>query len=336
MTLKVNRRDFLKLSAAALAGLAFRDFPPGERRMLDESSYLSLGRAVHSLRYYRLPSLDSEELGYYTADTVVTILKEASGYSETSHNVKWLKSEDGWFTGAYVQPVIDELNQPLTAVPASGMLVEVTVPYTQSYVVKDGKKKRAHRFYCKSTHWVNNVIVADNNLVWYQVVDDHSKDYSFVEAAHMRQILPEEISPISSSKSIWPSSVSLPTKMVDRCFQREHLPGISMAPRLEVSTLLNVNNHPAIWSRSKGIDMTCLESPGCVIFPGQAYRCMELIGTIILVRLRAAVVSTLHLRTPCGFTAGPIRMSHQGRTTLKPRKGPVLWLLRYGSGSILN
>jgi len=201
VTLKVNRRDFLKLSAAALAGLAFRDFPPGERRMLDESSYLSLGRAVHSLRYYRLPSLDSEELGYYTADTVVTILKEASGYSETSHNVKWLKSEDGWFTGAYVQPVIDELNQPLTAVPASGMLVEVTVPYTQSYVVKDGKKKRAHRFYCKSTHWVNNVIVADNNLVWYQVVDDHSKDYSFVEAAHMRPILPEEISPISSHVS---------------------------------------------------------------------------------------------------------------------------------------
>ncbi|MCJ7558753.1 MAG: L,D-transpeptidase [Gammaproteobacteria bacterium] len=197
MASKVNRRDFLKLSAAALAGLAFRDFPPGSDGLQDKSSAFTLGRTVHSLRYYRLPSLDSEELGYYTADTVVKILKKTSGYSEATNNVKWLKSEDGWFKGAYVQPVKYELNQPLTTVPASGMLVEVSVPYTQSYVDRDGEKKRDHRFYYKSTHWVNNVIVADNNLVWYQVLDDRSKDYSFVEAAHMRPIMPEEISPIS-------------------------------------------------------------------------------------------------------------------------------------------
>jgi hypothetical protein len=128
---------------------------------------------------------------------VVKILKKTSGYSEATNNVKWLKSEDGWFKGAYVQPVKYELNQPLTTVPASGMLVEVSVPYTQSYVDRDGEKKRDHRFYYKSTHWVNNVIVVDNNLVWYQVLDDRSKDYSFVEAAHMRPIMPEEISPIS-------------------------------------------------------------------------------------------------------------------------------------------
>lgn len=197
MASKVNRRDFLKLSAAALAGLAFRDFPPGSDGLQDKSSAFTLGRTVHSLRYYRLPSLDSEELGYYTADTVVKILKKTSGYSEATNNVKWLKSEDGWFKGAYVQPVKYELNQPLTTVPASGMLVEVSVPYTQSYVDRDGEKKRDHRFYYKSTHWVNNVIVVDNNLVWYQVLDDRSKDYSFVEAAHMRPIMPEEISPIS-------------------------------------------------------------------------------------------------------------------------------------------
>jgi hypothetical protein len=197
MASKLNRRDFLKLSAAALAGLAFRDFPPGSDGLQDKSSAFTLGRTVHSLRYYRLPSLDSEELGYYTADTVVKILKKTSGYSEATNNVKWLKSEDGWFKGAYVQPVKYELNQPLTTVPASGMLVEVSVPYTQSYVDRDGEKKRDHRFYYKSTHWVNNVIVVDNNLVWYQVLDDRSKDYSFVEAAHMRPIMPEEISPIS-------------------------------------------------------------------------------------------------------------------------------------------
>jgi hypothetical protein len=197
----VNRRDFLKLSAAALAGLAFRDFPPGERRYQDRSSAYTLGRMVHSLRYYRLPSLESEELGYYTADTVVKIIKETSGYSDVTRKTKWLQSEDGWFQGSYVQPVKNELNRPLTSVPASGMLVEVTVPYTQSYVVRDGEKKRSYRFYYKSTHWVNNVIVGENNLVWYQVLDERAKDYFYVEAAHLRPIMPEEISPISPGVS---------------------------------------------------------------------------------------------------------------------------------------
>jgi hypothetical protein len=193
----VNRRDFLKLSVAALTGLAFRDFPPGEERFQRTRSSFSLGRTVHSLRYYRLPSLESEELGYYTTDTVVKILQETSGYSAASKNDKWLKSDNGWFKAAYVQPVKNELNQPIYNIPADGMLFEVTVPFTQSYVVKDGEKKRSYRFYYKSTHWVNNVIVAEDNLVWYQVLDERAKDYFFVEAAHMRPIMPEEINPIS-------------------------------------------------------------------------------------------------------------------------------------------
>ena len=197
MASKVNRRDFLKLSAAGLAGLAFRDFPPGGERLQDKSSTISLGRTVHSLRYYRLPSLESDELGYYTADTVVNILQETSGYSRTANNARWLKSEDGWLKGAYVQPVKYELNQPITYVPAGGMLVEVTVPYTQSYVDKGGKKKHGYRFYYKSTHWVNNVVVADNNLVWYQVLDGRSRGSSFVDASHLRPIMPEELTSIS-------------------------------------------------------------------------------------------------------------------------------------------
>jgi hypothetical protein len=198
---KLNRRDFLKISAAALGGLAFRDFPPGADRLQAEPSSFTLGRLVHSLRYYKLPSLESQELGYYNADSVVEILQEACGYSPAASKNKWLQSEDGWFQGAYVQPVKNELNRPLRSVPPSGMLFEVTVPYTQSYVVRDGEKKRSYRFYYQSTHWVNNVIVAENNLVWYQVLDERAKEYFYVEAAHLRPVMPEEISPISPGVS---------------------------------------------------------------------------------------------------------------------------------------
>ena len=197
MVSKLNRRDFLKLSAATLAGLAFRDFPPGNERLQGKRTTFTLGRTIHSLRYYRLPSLESEELGYYTADTVVKILQETSAYYGTTDKVKWLKSEDGWFLGTYVQPVNYELNQPLTHIPAGGILVEVTVPYTQSYVYKNDNRKHGYRYYYKSTHWVNNAIVAENNMVWYQVLDDRSRETSYVEAAHMRPIMPAELLPIS-------------------------------------------------------------------------------------------------------------------------------------------
>lgn len=201
MVSKLNRRDFLKIGTAALGGLAFRDFPPGAERWQAGSSSIKLGRLVHSQRYYKLPSLESQELGYYNADSVVEILQEASGYSDEASKNKWLQSEDGWFQGAYVQPVKNELNQPLPAVSPSGMLFEVTVPYTQSYVVRDGEKKRSYRFYYQSTHWVNSVIVAENNLVWYQVLDERAKEYFYVEAAHLRPVMPEEISPISPGVS---------------------------------------------------------------------------------------------------------------------------------------
>ncbi|MCK4790762.1 MAG: L,D-transpeptidase family protein [Desulfobacteraceae bacterium] len=197
MASKVNRRDFLKLSAAALAGLAFRDFPPGGERLQDKSSIFPLGRTVHSLRYYWLPSPNSEELGFYNTDTVVNILQETSGDPWTAHNSMWLRSEDGWFRSEYVQPVKNELNFPTLNIPAGGMLVEVTVPYTQSYVVKGDKKKHGYRFYYKSTHWVHNAYVSSNGIIWYMVLDDLSGDYAFVNGSHLRPIMREELTPIS-------------------------------------------------------------------------------------------------------------------------------------------
>ena len=197
MLSKITRRDFLKLGGAAFAGFAFRDFPHNEEPLQRNSPAFSLGRTVYSLRYYRRPTAKSEELGYYVADTVVIIHQETLGDSETTNNPKWLDTGDGWLNSAYVQPVKNELNQPITDVPAGGMLVEVTVPYTQSYQIKNGEWKRAYRYYYKSTHWVDYAFSGVNGIVWYQVLDDRSEGYFMVEGAHTRFITPEELAPIS-------------------------------------------------------------------------------------------------------------------------------------------
>jgi lipoprotein-anchoring transpeptidase ErfK/SrfK len=185
------------MGALALAGLAFRDFPPGIGPIRARRPALSLGRTVYSMRYYQHPSTNSDELGYYISDTVIEILQQASGDPGTTNNRRWLKTEDGWLNSAYVQPVKNDLNQPVLDIPTQGMLVEVTVPYTQSYRVQDNTWKRGYRYYYKSTHWVYSAFTTDNDVVWYQVLDDLNGGYSIVEAAHMRPVNPEELAPIS-------------------------------------------------------------------------------------------------------------------------------------------
>ena len=201
MESKISRRDFLKLSGTALTALAFRDFPPDDRPLQRNSSAFSLGRVIYSLRYYKQPSAQSEELGYYVADTVINIYQQTLGDLGTTNNPKWLYTGDGWLNSAYVQPVKNELNQPIIDVPAGGILVEVTVPYTQSYQVKDSKWKRSYRYYYRSTHWVDYAFNGTNGIVWYQVLDDRSGDHSMVDGAHMRPIKPEELAPISPNVS---------------------------------------------------------------------------------------------------------------------------------------
>jgi lipoprotein-anchoring transpeptidase ErfK/SrfK len=194
MESNLSRKDFLKLGGIAALGLGFRDFPPGGDPAKKRPPSFTLGRTIYSLRYYDRPSFTANEIGYYITDTVVNIYEERVGDPEPIHNPVWVRTDDGWLHSAYVQPVERILN-----VPPGGMLVEVTVPYTQSWEVDDGSWKRASRFYYGSTYWVQHAFVGANNIVWYQVLDDRYSVQYYAEAQHMRPIQPEELQPISNN-----------------------------------------------------------------------------------------------------------------------------------------
>ena len=197
MASKLTRRDFLKLSGMAAAGFGFRDFPPGGDPGSKRPPSFSLGRTVYSLRYYERPSFSSRELGYYVTDTVIHIYEERTGDPKPAHNPIWLRTDDGWVHSAYVQPVRDILNVPVSKVPAGGMLVEVTVPYTQAWRIKDNEWKRAYRFYYCSTYWATYVFTGTTGIVWYQIIDDRSSDVYAVQAEHLRPVTAYELAPIS-------------------------------------------------------------------------------------------------------------------------------------------
>jgi hypothetical protein len=197
---KITRRDFLKLglAAAATTGLGFTNFPPGGDPALRRPVENPLGRAVYSLRYYDSPSFASNEKGYYITDTVVNIHETVQSDPRPTRNPVWLRTDEGWLHSAYVQPVEQHLNTPVMDVPGNnGMLVEVTVPYTQAYWASDRGWKRIFRCYYGSTYWARYAFTNGEGVTWYQFWDERLEQTLIAQAEHMRPVPAEELAPIS-------------------------------------------------------------------------------------------------------------------------------------------
>lgn len=197
MPLDLSRRDFLKLGTLSLLSLGFRDYPPLGNYFQGRSPTFGMGRTVYSIRYYNRPSFSSSELGYYITDSVVNIKEETIGDPGNTKNPMWLRTDEGWVHGAYIQPVKNDLNTPVLDIPAKGLLLEVTVPFTQSYNDNKGSWKRGYRFYYQSTHWAYQAFTGINGVVWYKLLDDRNGGYYYVEAQHLRPVQPQELTPIS-------------------------------------------------------------------------------------------------------------------------------------------
>jgi len=197
--MEISRRDFLKLGATSIIGLGFRDFTPWALKPLDLISTYYLGRTVYSLRYYEEPSYSSNEKGYYITDSVVRIYEKVKGDPKPTNNPIWLRTEKGWLHSAYVQPVKNKLNKPLLDIPGEGMLMEVTVPFTQAWKVTDRGLKRYYRCYYGSTYWVFNAFTTNLGSNWYQFFDERTKESYQFQAEHLRPITPEELTQIAAN-----------------------------------------------------------------------------------------------------------------------------------------
>ena len=133
MTKPLNRRDFLKLSALSLGGLAFRPLraalPPEDR-----SNTVGIGRVtIDEIGVYKKPDLESEKLWTRTRNELVSIFEEVVLPDKPKHYRRWYRVVGGFCHCAYLQRVeTAHLNTVLNRIPSGGKLAEVTVPYTQS------------------------------------------------------------------------------------------------------------------------------------------------------------------------------------------------------------
>jgi lipoprotein-anchoring transpeptidase ErfK/SrfK len=216
----INRREFLKVSAASISGLALaglgRPFDlPGASALPDFPKADLLGRACHgTLDIYAQPSVNSQKLSFLYEDGVAAWLREVVGDSTPLYfsNQRWVETPDGYVYGAYFQPVKNLPNQPLEALPQSGLgpgfWAEVSVPYVDavpendpsenSWVKVKMDKGLPVRLYYSQIFWIDRIRQNDAGQVFYRVNPNYYGGVDMLWAAGeaFRPLTADEVTPI--------------------------------------------------------------------------------------------------------------------------------------------
>jgi lipoprotein-anchoring transpeptidase ErfK/SrfK len=190
----LSRRDFLKLGAAALGGMAFTYFLP-ESATYENVDLVRV--AIPSVSVFKEPSDKSRIVGQWFRDDVVHVYKTVTAL-EPEYNPVWYRVWGGYMHRARLQRVKMRYNQPVSTIPENGMLVEVTVPYTQAYFYNkwDGWRT-TYRLYYNSVHWVKGIDEGPDKKPWYRILDELDETTYLAPAIHLRPIPPAEFAPIT-------------------------------------------------------------------------------------------------------------------------------------------
>ena len=91
MTKSFDRRDFLKLSALSLGGLAFRPLraalPPD-----DQSNPIGIGRVtIDEIGVFKEPNLESEKLWTRKRNDLVSLFEEVVTPDDPKHYRRWYR-----------------------------------------------------------------------------------------------------------------------------------------------------------------------------------------------------------------------------------------------------
>jgi L,D-transpeptidase catalytic domain len=191
----LNRRDFLKLSGAALSVAVLK--PPEPET--EKPRPIGLGRVTEwRIWAYGEPRPGAKQEHALARDDVLDIYDEFNSEGLMAHNRTWYLTRYGWAYSSWVQPVKRQFNVPEQHVPEDGFWAQVSVPYVEMRAAPNDKAYRLYRLYYSSVHLVIDRMVDDNGDVWYQLRDDEypgRKEY--VRAEGLRRIPLNEFLPIS-------------------------------------------------------------------------------------------------------------------------------------------
>ncbi|MEA3351472.1 MAG: L,D-transpeptidase [Chloroflexota bacterium] len=220
MKISLSRRDFLKMGALSLLGLAaarvdgFLALTPDQQ-----------GRVLFDdIIVYDKPSFGGNAVRKYWHDTVLTINEATVGDEEPAHNRVWyLIDGEGYTHSGGIQPVRTIPSTPITNIPPEGMLAEVTVPYTDARWAPDINQKVLYRFYFETTHWINGLSYGDDGIPWYHILDDKWGLTFYVPARHLRPIPARELATISPNVASQDKRIEVDTaNQLVIAYERDH------------------------------------------------------------------------------------------------------------------
>jgi hypothetical protein len=190
----ISRRDFLKLGALSLAGLAFSSFLPE----FDGYADMDLVRvAKDPVSVYKEPSDKSDIMHTWFRDNLVHVYDSVQ-VDTTGNTSLWYRVFGGYMNAGRLQLVRVHYNVPLTSIPATKLLSEVTVPYTDAYQYRWDGWQKLYRLYYSSIQWITGIDSGPDGKAWYVVQDEADKNlHYFVPCEQLRPIAPEEFSPLA-------------------------------------------------------------------------------------------------------------------------------------------
>jgi lipoprotein-anchoring transpeptidase ErfK/SrfK len=188
----ISRRSFFKHVGSYVAAMALLPVSNWSYRIGEDE----LARVCTAqINVYSRPDRKSDVVMRRQRDELLPIYYETEGNS--GRNSLWYRVWGGYVHSAYLQRVKVCHNSVLSSVNESGSLVEVDVPFTQTY--RRSRTERwdlNYRLYYGSVHWITGIEEGPDGRPWYLIKDSYERTY-YVLAEHLRPISNEELSPIS-------------------------------------------------------------------------------------------------------------------------------------------
>ncbi len=209
----LTRRDFLKLTGAALLAL----FVPQVPQVLAQSeSNLPLGRILGaSVNVYDQPSARAKLVHTVWRDLVRPIAAVTVGEDDATHNRIWYQLEgEGYIHSGEVQPVEVRSNPVLDAIPAEGQLAQVTVPFTDAIWNLRNPERKAYRLYYSTVYWILSKHEDAAGVSWYRIWDDKWGLYYHVLAEHLCPLFEQDLAPISPT--VAPDAKRIEVKLTEQ------------------------------------------------------------------------------------------------------------------------
>jgi lipoprotein-anchoring transpeptidase ErfK/SrfK len=224
--MSISRRDFLKLTTAALgSSAALSAFKPFSRYSLGLSTlpdfpkgdFLARNCVGGIINVMSRPNPNSSVVSSVYEDAVFPWLQEVPGEELDMNriNQKWVETPDGYLYSSNLQPCKNLPNEPLKTMPAPGpdgvpgFWVEVTIPYVD--FVLDNPPARSPwmknqlnnglptRLYYKQVMWADEIRTADDGTIYYRVGERYGAygDLFVADARAFRPLTEEDSTPIN-------------------------------------------------------------------------------------------------------------------------------------------